>query len=373
MDHVHDRLKRELIAREEANALRKLTVAGDLIDFASNDYLGFARDPELKRRIEKEISSLPFTGSGGSRLLTGNNAYVELVEKEIAAFHDAETALFFNSGYEANSGLISTIVHRHDLIFYDAYIHASLREGIRLSGAKAYSFEHNDVGGLQQLLETFPGNIYIVTESVFSMDGDLAPLKEIVALAEKYHAAIILDEAHATGVIGDKGEGLAQQRQVHKKIFARIHTFGKAIGSNGAVVLCNKITREYLINFCKPFIYTTAPNYLQLAAVRMAYIYLQENPAALDKLRQNLNRMKEALQSHAKHKPVSVSSAIFSFIVPGNAKVKSIATAMQSNGFDVRPILSPTVPSGMERIRLCVHTYNTQQEIERSLSVLSSQ
>ncbi len=370
MDHVHDRLKRELIAREEANALRKLTVAGDLIDFASNDYLGFARDPELKRRIEKEISSLPFTGSGGSRLLTGNNAYVELVEKEIAAFHDAETALFFNSGYEANSGLISTIVHRHDLIFYDAYIHASLREGIRLSGAKAYSFEHNDVGGLQQLLETFPGNIFIVTESVFSMDGDLAPLKEIVALANKYHAAIILDEAHATGVIGEKGEGLAQKLQVQDKIFARIHTFGKAIGSNGAVVLCNKTTREYLINFCKPFIYTTAPNYLQLAAVRMAYIYLQENPAALDKLRQNLNSMKDALQSQAKHKPVSVSSAIFSFIVPGNAKVKSIASSMQSNGFDVRPILSPTVPSGAERIRICLHAFNTEEEIISGLDKL---
>ncbi len=372
MDHVHERLQRELIAREEAQALRRLTVSQGLVDFASNDYLGFASDAHLKKLILAEIAEMPFFGSGGSRLLTGNNAYVELVENEIATFHDAPAALFFNSGYEANSGLISTIVHRHDFIFYDAFIHASLREGIRLSGAKAYSFDHNDVDSLQRLFEIHTGNIFVVTESVFSMDGDIAPLSEILALTEKYHAALILDEAHATGVIGKRGEGLAQHLGLHSRIFARVHTFGKAIGTNGAVVLGNSILRNYLINYCKPFIYTTAPNYLQLAAVRMAYRYLQNNDQALKSLHRNLAFMKSILAQSDYPQPVSTDAAIFSFIVPGNDAVKKLSSTMRAAGFDVRPILSPTVQAGLERIRLCMHSFNTESQISGATSILKS-
>jgi 8-amino-7-oxononanoate synthase len=372
MDHVHERLHRELIAREEAQALRRLTVSQGLVDFASNDYLGFASDAYLKKMILAEIAEMPFFGSGGSRLLTGNNAYVELVENEIAAFHDAPAALFFNSGYEANSGLISTIVHRHDFIFYDAFIHASLREGIRLSGAKAYSFDHNDVDSLQRLFEIHTGNIFVVTESVFSMDGDISPLSEILALTEKYHAALILDEAHATGVIGNRGEGLAQHLGLHSRIFARVHTFGKAIGTNGAVVLGSTILRNYLINYCKPFIYTTAPNYLQLAAVRMAYRYLVTIQEPIRRLHHNLKCMKDKLHSVTYAQPVSTDSAIFSFIVPGNAAVKKLSADLRIAGFDMRPILSPTIPAGSERIRICLHAFNTDEEIRGALQLLQT-
>ncbi|HMU68538.1 MAG TPA: aminotransferase class I/II-fold pyridoxal phosphate-dependent enzyme, partial [Chitinophagales bacterium] len=210
MEKVHERLQRELQTREEQHALRKLSVTDDLIDLASNDYLGFAKDAQLRAMIDEEVKSLPFVGSGGSRLLTGNNAYVELVEKEICEFHQSDAALFFNSGYEANSGLISCVVHRHDIILYDELIHASLREGIKLSNAKAYAFLHNDIHDLKAKLEMHKGNVFIITESVFSMDGDLCPLIEIIEIAEQFQAAIILDEAHATGLYGPNGGGLAQ-------------------------------------------------------------------------------------------------------------------------------------------------------------------
>lgn len=370
MDHVHERLQRELQARAEARALRTLQVHTGLIDLASNDYLGFARDAALKQRVEQEIAQLPAIGSGGSRLLTGNNTYVELVEQEIAAFHAAPSALFFNSGYEANSGLLSAVVHRHDIILYDALIHASLREGIRLSGAKAYSFAHNDLQELRNLLQSHSGNVFVVTESVFSMDGDLSPLADIVALAEQYHAAVILDEAHATGVIGAQGEGLAQHLGLQDRLFARVHTFGKAMGSNGAVVLGDKVLRDYLINYCKPFIYTTAPNYLQLAAVRMAYRYMQEQPEARRQLQQNLTFMRSYLQQAGVPQPVSADSAIFSFIVPGNDKVRAAATALRDQGFDLRPILAPTVATGSERIRICMHAFNTPEQLQSALSLL---
>lgn len=362
MDRVQDRLQRELQARAEAGALRKLQVHAGLVDLASNDYLGFARDAQLRRMVEEEIKTLPALGSGGSRLLTGNNDYVETIEKEIAAFHAAESALFFNSGYEANSGLLSTVVHRHDIILYDALIHASLREGIRLSGAKAYSFAHNDMQELAHLLHSHSGNVFVVTESVFSMDGDLAPLLDIADLCECHQAALIVDEAHATGVIGARGEGLVQQLGLQNRCFARVHTFGKAMGSNGAVVMGSKLLRDYLINYCKPFIYTTAPNYLQLAAVRMAYQYLAEQEAPRQQLQSNLQHMRTLLQTSALQ-PVSTDSAIFSFIIPGNDRVRTVAASLRDHGYDLRPIMSPTVPAGSERIRICVHAFNSPDEL----------
>jgi len=373
MDRVHERLQQKLQARADDGALRTLQVHAGLIDLSSNDYLGFARDPELKRLIQQEIASLPAIGSGGSRLLTGNNSYVELAEQELAAFHDAPSALFFNSGYEANSGLLSSVVHRHDIVIYDELIHASLREGIRSSGATAFSYTHNSVESLERLLELHAGNIFIITESVFSMDGDLAPLKVIVDLSEKFSAALILDEAHATGVIGELGQGLAQHLNVQDRIFARVHTFGKAMGTNGAVVLGSNILRDYLINFCRPFIYSTAPNFLQLASVRVAYSYMQNNDAPLKNLHQNMAYMRTLLKEQDLLKPVSTDSAIFSFIIPGNEKVRSVAAHLRENGFDVRPILSPTVPAGAERLRICVHGFNEKGHIEACVKFIFAQ
>ena len=367
---ISNRIQIELEKREKLNALRVLILNKDKIDFSSNDYLGFAQNEELKNKILSELGKLRCLGSGGSRLLTGNNSLIEKAETEIAEFHDAETALFFNSGYEGNSGLISTITKRHDTILFDELSHASLREGIRLSNATSFSFKHNDLSDLEIKLIKADGEKFIIVESVYSMDGDICPLDEIVLLAEKYNANIILDEAHATGVIGTKGEGLAQQLGLHKKIFARVHTFGKAIGFIGAAVLGSTQLRNYLINFCRPFIYTTAPNLMQVVAVKEAYQYLNSNSGLVAQLNEKCNFFKHKIARFKEINLLPSDSAIFSIILPGNENVKLAATYLQNGGCDVRPILSPTVPEGKERLRICLHVFNTDLEIERLCKLL---
>lgn len=367
---VNDRMQSFLEKRKSENALRELKVVKDKVDFCSNDYLGFAQNKEIIQFLSEKISDLRKTGSTGSRLLTGNYSLIEKVEQEIAAFHHAPAALFFNSGYEANSGLISTVVSRHDTIIYDALCHASLREGIKLSGARSVSFPHSDVTALEEKLSASEGEIFIIVESVYSMDGDISPLQDIVRLAEKYHASVILDEAHGTGVIGEKGEGLAQHLGVEEKIFARVHTFGKAIGNNGAVILGSVLLRQYLINFCKPFIYTTATNYLQVLAVQKAYQLLSEKTPEIGQLQHNIQYFGRQVRKFKQIQLLPSDSAIFSVLIPGHANVKLAATYLQNGGCDVRPILSPTVPAGSERLRICLHSFNTETEIDRLVKLL---
>lgn len=368
--NLEARINAELQKRTDANSLRDLKIIKDKVDFSSNDYLGFAQNEELKNKILSELNKLRRLGSGGSRLLTGNNSLIEKTETEIASFHDAESALFFNSGYEGNSGLISTVTKRHDTILFDELSHASLREGIRLSNANSFSFKHNDLSDLENKLIKAEGEKFIIVESVYSMDGDICPLNEIVLLAEKYNANIILDEAHATGVIGERGEGLAQHLHLHKKIFARVHTFGKAIGFNGAAVLGSVQLRNYLINFCRPFIYTTAPNLMQVVAVREAYQFLNSNSGLVAQLNEKCNFFKHKIARFKEIQLLPSDSAIFSIILPGNENVKLAAIYLQNGGCDVRPILSPTVPEGKERLRICLHVFNTELEIERLCKLL---
>ncbi|MBK6731939.1 MAG: pyridoxal phosphate-dependent aminotransferase family protein [Bacteroidetes bacterium] len=371
MQSIIYRLEESLLRRKINDALRELKTEIKGIDFSSNDYLGFAQDANLQQIILQHLQSLKKLGSGGSRLLTGNNTLVGEVEKAIAIFHQSESALFFNSGYEANVGLISTVCRRGDLIVYDALCHASLREGIQLSNAKSVSFAHNDLQLLEKQLQAEVNQKFIITESVFSMDGDMCPLPQIVALAKKYNANIILDEAHGTGVIGEKGEGLAQSLILHNAIFARVHTFGKAIGFNGAVILGNAVLRNYLINFCKPFIYTTAPNMLQLVAVQEAYNYLNLHSSLVKKLQlliRHFNTTTNALQLPC----IPSDSAIHCLVISGNSNVKAMAQSLSQNGFDVRPILSPTVPAGKERLRICLHVFNTEEEITVLLQTIKS-
>lgn len=370
MSFIYERLNSELQKRSDANALRILRTENGLIDFCSNDYLGFASNEQLKENILNAIEKLHKLGSTGSRLLTGNHSLPEKLENDLAKFHDAEAALFFNSGYEANSGLLSTITKRNDIIVYDELIHASLREGIRLSNAKSFSFQHNDFNDLEKQLQNTGEHIFIVVESVYSMDGDICPLKEIVALAEKYHAEIILDEAHATGVIGERGEGLAQYINLHKKIFARVHTFGKAIGFNGAAVFGAETLKKYLINFCRPFIYTTAPNLMQIVAVSEAYKYMQTSKNILEGLKENCLYFKEKMKQNKNLLLLHSDSAIFNVVIPGNEAVKLAAKFIENEGFDVRPILSPTVGLGKERLRICLHSFNMKSEIDRIVELL---
>lgn len=365
-------LSNKINQRIQSDSLRSLKKLSGLIDFSSNDYLGFARSISLKKNINHFISQNEdySIGATGSRLLSGNNAFVEDLEIELAKFYQAEAGLIFNSGYDANVGLLSCIAQRGDTVITDELIHASLIDGARLSNANKYIFKHNDLESLEEKLRNSKGNIFIITESVFSMDGDQTPLIEILNLTKKYNAHLIVDEAHATGVVGETGKGLVNQLNLEKEIFARVHTFGKAIGCHGGIILGSEQLKTFLINFCRSFIYTTALPYHSLVCVKFAHQELENDKISLSKLKNNINCFK--LKSFEILKEIdSTDSAIQSIIIPGNKKCKSISLKMQELGFDVRAILSPTVPEGKERIRVCLHSFNSELEIENLLKNIS--
>jgi 8-amino-7-oxononanoate synthase len=368
MAKAEEFIKHKIAQRVAEGSLRELSTSLMPVDFCSNDYLGFATSPELQSAIYAEsIAHRPLpTGSGGSRLLSGNTAYAEETEKYIAKFHNAEAGLIFNSGYDANIGLLSSLGHRGDTFICDELIHASLIDGVRLTHASRYTFKHNDLQQLEDKLKHAKGIVYVVVESVYSMNGDLAPLLQIATLCNSFGANLIVDEAHATGVIGTHGRGLVQSLHLEELIFARIATFGKAIGCHGAIVLGSKDLRQYLINFARSFIYTTASPLHNIIAVNCAYRLLEKGNY-VEELQEKITYFSElATQLNIKGL-LPVPSAIQTITIPGNQKVKNVAIKLQSMGFDVRPILSPTVAIGAERLRICLHLYNTEDEIEQLL------
>lgn len=364
-------LSNRLENRRNNNSLRGLPELSEKIDFSSNDYLGLAGNIELQNKIVEAFSRFKHGhGSGGSRLISGNHSLFEETESYLQEFHQGESALIFNSGYDANIGFYSTIPKRGDTILYDELIHASIRDGIKLSNAHSYNFLHNDMADLENKLQRSKGNLFIGVESIYSMDGDEVPLNLIGELAEKYKAYLIVDEAHSTGIYGKQGEGLTASLNLNQKVFARLHTFGKAMGCHGAVWIVDKNVREYLINFCRAFIYTTALPPFALYSIFQSYLYVQSHPELISKLQNNIHYFNEKVQSL--HIPgfISSNSPIQSVIIPGNEQVKTISSTLQNEGFQVVPILHPTVKQGSERIRLSLHQFNTNQEIDDLLSVL---
>jgi 8-amino-7-oxononanoate synthase len=361
-------LQKKLEQRREQNAFRTLRLPSGKIDFCSNDYLGIVHNSLLNDKIEAHLK----TGSTGSRLLAGNYSLIEETEQQITAFHKAEAALIFNSGYDANLGLLSSVPQKGDVIVYDQLCHASIRDGIRLSFAESFSFAHNDVNELGKKLQSFrsnnAGNIFIVTESVFSMDGDICPLHELVSVSKKYNAHLIIDEAHAIGVVGRQGDGLCQHQNLHGEIFCRVYTFGKACGCHGAVVCGSKQLRDYLINFARSFIYTTALPEHAAACIRASYNTFPLLNDERDHLQKLIGYFQQATIRFAK---LSSSTCIQIVMVPGNDAVKKIALELQEKNFDVRPILYPTVPLNKERLRIVLHAFNTMNEVERLVKILS--
>jgi 8-amino-7-oxononanoate synthase len=355
-----DFLNKKLNQRKQQNAFRTLKLNENKIDFCSNDYLGLAK-------LLTVDYGLWTMGSTGSRLLAGNYKLIEEVEQQIASFHQSEAALIFNSGYDANVGFLSSVPQKGDTIIYDSLSHASIRDGIRLSFAQSFSFIHNDINDLEKKIQSAKGNIFVVTESVFSMDGDFCPLQEIISLCEKYTAHLILDEAHATGVVGEKGEGLAQQLNLHSKIFARVHTFGKACGCHGAVVLGSVQLRDYLINFARSFIYTTALPPHTIAIIKKSY----ELFPVMNDERKHLQQLIHQFQSsQIKYQKLSSQTPIQIVIIEGNENAKSLAETLQQNNLDVRAILYPTVPKGKERLRIVLHAFNSLQELQQLIELL---
>jgi 8-amino-7-oxononanoate synthase len=353
-------LDRKLRERLSAGALRGLRIAGNQEDYYSNDYLGIAKNGLIETVLEDKSLA---HGSTGSRLLAGNYPLIEETENEIAGFHDAAAALIFNSGYDANFGLLACIAGKGDLILYDKLSHASLRDGVRQSFADSYSFAHNDPADLAKKLKNAKGNCFVVTESVFSMDGDMAPLADIVSLCKQFNAHLIVDEAHATGFIGERGEGQVQHLKLQHECFARIHTFGKALGCHGAAILGSQSLRNYLINFCRPLIYSTAIPPLSVAAIKASYKIFPELNIEREKIHQLIS-----LFNHQGFK--KSSTPIQCFIVPGNENVKRVSQKLLDNNLDARPILHPTVPLGEERLRITLHSYNPIGETEKLISIL---
>jgi 8-amino-7-oxononanoate synthase len=358
-----DFLDAKLDERRANDSLRQLRLTEGKVDFCSNDYLGIVTNGLIG-------GSTLAHGSMGSRLLAGNYPLIEETEGALVEFHQAEAGLLFNSGYDANLGVISCVPQRGDVILYDQLSHASIRDGIRLSFAQSFSFAHNDVDDLSRRLKTVHGGgsrIFIVTESVFSMDGDMAPLEAILTLCRTYDAHLILDEAHATGVVGKAGEGLAQAAGVQKECFVRIHTFGKAVGCHGAVVLGSERLRQFLVNFCRPLIYSTSLPPVSVRAIADAYRLFPAMHAERERLQQLIDRFRRAAIGYERLNSLTPIQVV---IVPGNGVVRELAGRLQKAGLDIRPILYPTVPRGSERLRIVIHSFNTEAEIDKLSGLL---
>ncbi|KAH7144800.1 pyridoxal phosphate-dependent transferase [Fusarium sp. MPI-SDFR-AT-0072] len=382
MSKLEEQLKARLLDREKRSQLRRLTTfPADNVDFSSNAYLSLSSVPEIRSAyhslLENHAAPPPLLGSGGSRLLDGNSTLAENLEQDIAAFHNADAGLLFNSGFDANVGLVSCLPQPGDVVVYDELIHASAHDGMRLSRAgRRVSFKHNCVygeGGLDDVLSGIgeEKSVFILVEGVYSMDGDVAPLKEIVECVKSRlptNGYIIVDEAHSTGIFGHQGRGLVCELNLEKEIFARLHTFGKAMSSFGAIVLCSPTTREYLINYARTLIYTTAMPFSCLASIGISYQYLQSGRA--DERLKHLWHLvsythKLLAEACSSCQSIRVDEAPKSPIIPVfTSQPRSLAQFCQERGFTVRPIVAPTVPKGSERVRICVHAGNTVAEVE---------
>ncbi|HYD20974.1 MAG TPA: 8-amino-7-oxononanoate synthase [Flavipsychrobacter sp.] len=358
MDPVEQYIERKLQERIAAGNLRTLKTERTAVDFFSNDYLGIATNNILQVGNKT-------TGSTGSRLLSGNAKETEELEYTIAKHHGAEAALIFNSGYDANTGLLSSIADRHTTILYDELCHASIIDGIKLSHSpRQYKFAHNDVAELEKKLDRHKDTATIVVvESVYSMDGDMAPLKEIASLTQKYGASLVVDEAHTTGVFGKKGEGVVGELGLQDKILARMHTFGKALGCHGAAIVGSEKLKQFLVNFARPFIYTTALPPHNIEAVRKAYEYLDSESFSSAELHDLIHYFRDKIKK-GKGEWKDCNSPIQVLILGSNEKAKKASELLQSKGLQVNAILHPTVPMGSERLRVCLHTFNTKEQID---------
>ncbi|MEL6649713.1 MAG: 8-amino-7-oxononanoate synthase [Bacteroidota bacterium] len=363
MEGIEQNLALRLAQRQQQGLLRQLVkIPAEAVDFCSNDYLG------IGRVTASPNASLP--SATGSRLISGNSQEAEQLEAYLAEFHWAQAGLLFNSGYDANLGLWSCIAGPEDTILTDELVHASIIDGVRLSKAKRAIFRHNDLAYLESLLQEAQGNVFIGTESVFSMDGDICPLVEMAELAKRYGAGLIVDEAHSNGIVGPQGRGLICELGLKDSVFARVHTFGKAVGRHGAIVLGSDTLKQYLLNFARSFIFTTALPPRAVAEIGHAYQLVE----AADEARIRLQALVNFFVAQRQQSPwrwLASKTWIQSVIIPGNQQVRRVARALEQQGFALKPIVSPTVPAGTERIRICLHSYNQEEEIARLFDSLN--
>ncbi|MGY4158238.1 8-amino-7-oxononanoate synthase [Bradyrhizobium sp. USDA 4461] len=332
-------------------------------DFASNDYLALASAPRMKKALCTALDAGTPIGAGGSRLLRGNCEEHEALEADAARFFRAQTALFFSSGYIANFAVLTTLPQQGDLLVLDSLVHASIHEGARAGRAQVRICPHNDPQSVEDTIGDWrakggTGRVWIVVESLYSMDGDFAPLQDLVAIAERYEAFLVVDEAHATGVYGQQGRGLTAPYEGRENLLV-VHTCGKALGAAGALVTASGVLRDFMVNRCRPFIFATAPSPLMAVAVREAISILQEEPERQRRLIDLIDFTHQQLVVCGRAS--SSNSQIIPYVVGDNARAMRLASALQARGFDIRGIRPPTVPVGTARLRISL-TLNVGQD-----------
>nr|WP_246781747.1 8-amino-7-oxononanoate synthase [Rhizobium sp. BK379] len=343
------------------------------MDFTSNDFLALAGAPRLKAAIMAAMERGVPPGAGGSRLLRGNHSEHEALEVEAAEFFSTERVLYFGSGYAANSALFSTLPRREDLIVHDALIHASAHEGLAASKAASVSAEHNDANTFDEAIRNWRrkggrGRPWIAVESLYSMDGDRAPLAALADIAERHEGFLVIDEAHATGVFGRNGRGLATGLEGRDNVLA-LHTCGKALGVSGALLAVPRVLADYLVNRARAFIYSTAPSPLMAAGVREALRMLDDEPGRREALERLVAFVGHGLRSRFGMEPSG--SQIQPVVIGDNARALRIADTLQAQGFDIRAIRPPTVPEGTARLRLSITLNVGQEQIESMLDCLA--
>lgn len=362
------------LAGLERKGRRRMLVPQAGADLSSNDYLALAGSARLAKAIAFALQRGVPTGAGGSRLLRGNHPEHEALEAEAASFFGAERVLYFGSGYAANVALFSTLPQRGDLVVYDALVHASAHEGILAGKAQTAAAAHNDVGSFAQAIEQWrsqggTGHPWIAVESLYSMDGDRAPLTELAALAEKHGGFLVIDEAHATGVFGPDGRGFAAELKNRSNVIV-LHTCGKALGVSGALLGASAVLCDYLVNRARGFIYSTAPSPLMAAAVREALRALVDEPQRrtdFDELRNFANA-----ELTAKLGVAGSGSQILPVLIGDNGRAVRVAARMRAEGFDIRAIRPPTVPEGTARLRIAITLNVDRPTISRMFNRLAA-
>jgi 8-amino-7-oxononanoate synthase len=380
LDELARRLD-DLAARGLLRTLRPGFGSPGGIDFASNDYLGLAADPAFRRDLLARLSALPLDApltAPASRLLRGETAMHARLEQRLATWKGTEAALLFPSGYQANVGLLSAILEPGDRAISDAANHASLIDGLRLSGCQRSIVPHLDLAAIErELTEKFSGRTFLVTESLFSMDGDVAPLDRYADLAERHGALLVVDDAHATGLFGDaRGSGLAERHGVGRRALAIVSTLGKAVGVGGAFVAGPRRLVDYLVQRCRTFLFTTAPPPLLLYAVEAALDRLEAEPERRARALALAARLRGRLaESGLGEKHAAVTGAVEGPIVPvvlgGNERAMAVAAELTRRGFDVRAVRPPTVPEGTARLRISVHADRTEEEVDALAAALA--
>jgi 8-amino-7-oxononanoate synthase len=361
-----------LDALKEDDRLRSLNPRAG-IDFSSNDYLALASYPRIRKAISAALETGTPIGAGGSRLLRGNCAEHESLEAEAARFFGAEASIYFASGYVANFAVLTTLPQRGDLLVLDQLVHASIHEGARAGRAEFRFSAHNDANSVDDVIRTWrseggTGRIWIVAESLYSMDGDFAPLEALGAIADRHDAFLMVDEAHATGVFGPSGRGLTAAYEGRDTLIA-IHTCGKALGAAGALVMTTKLLRDFIVNRCRPFIFSTAPSPLMAVAVQEALSILRDEPEHQQRLAGLIDFAHREIGTRQGWR--LSRSQILPFIVGDNARAMRLAAALQTRGFDIRGIRPPTVPAGTARLRISLTNNVGESDVRAMLDALA--